>query len=306
MNWICATKFTADGHYVGYCARFIRPTGLINNSYVSDNTIIIRFMIIDFHTHIFPQPKGAAILSDLSGRAAISHYTDGSLDSLLQSMQQSGIKVSFVSRISTRPEGVATVNLWLQKNIQEGIWPMATVHPELPDLEVYIATLKNMGFKGIKLHLDYQGCYADDRKMYPVYEAAQALRLPILFHAGLDRGLPPPVRATPRRLLNVHQKFQNLTMIAAHMGGEDNYDETETHLLGTNIYFDTSFVLRIMGKSTLKRFFSKHPIDRFLFGTDSPFTDQTTELNYFWDLPFLNQDSKEKILGLNAVKLMDL
>ena len=263
-------------------------------------------MIIDFHTHIFPRHKGAALLSDLSDRADISHYTNGSLDSLLKSMQQSGIKVSFVSRITTRPESVASVNLWLHKNIREGIWPMATVHPELPDLEAYIATLKNMGFKGIKLHLDYQGFYADDRKMYPVYEAAQALKLPILFHAGLDRGLPPPIRATPRRLLTVHQEFPNLTMIAAHMGGEDNYDETENHLLGTNIYFDTSFVLRIMEQSRLKRFFSKHPTERFLFGTDSPFTDQTTELNYFRNLPFLNQDAKEKILGLNAAKLMDL
>ena len=232
-------------------------------------------MIIDFHTHIFPRHKGAALLSDLSDRADISHYTNGSLDSLLKSMQQSGIKVSFVSRITTRPESVASVNLWLHKNIQEGIWPMATVHPELPDLEAYIDTLKNM---------------KQNRQ----------------FHAGLDRGLPPPIRATPRRLLTVHEEFPNLTMIAAHMGGEDNYDETENHLLGTNIYFDTSFVLRIMEQSRLKRFFSKHPTERFLFGTDSPFTDQTTELNYFRNLPFLNQDAKEKILGLNAAKLMDL
>lgn len=268
--------------------------------------VIIHFMFIDFHAHIFPRAKGAAILSDLSVRADISHYTDGSLESLVQSMKRSGITASVVSRITTRPEGVASVNTWLQKSTQDCIWPMATLHPELADLQNYMATLKNLGFKGIKLHLDYQGVYADDRKMYPVYEAAQALKLPILFHAGLDRGLPPPVRATPERLLTIHQEFPNLTIIAAHMGGEDNYDETETHLLGTSIYFDTAFVLRIMEKNTLKRFFSKHPIDRFLFGTDSPFTDQATELNYFLDLPFLSQDEKDKILGLNAVKLMDL
>ncbi|MCK5100584.1 MAG: amidohydrolase family protein [Desulfobacteraceae bacterium] len=263
-------------------------------------------MFIDFHTHIFPRNKGAAILSDLSGRADIPHYTDGSLESLLQSMKQANIKMSLVSRITTQPERVKSVNSWLHESIREGIQPMAAIHPDMPDLEDYIDTLKDLGFKGIKIHPDYQGLYVDDGKMYPVYDTAQALQLPILFHAGLDRGLPPPVHATPRRLLNVHQQFPNLTMIAAHMGGEDNYDDTETYLLGTDIYLDTAFVLKIMKKDTLRRFFSKHPVERFLFGTDSPFTDQATELNYLLDLPFLTQNAKDKISGQNAANLLKL
>jgi hypothetical protein len=46
-----------------------------------------------------------------------------------------------------------------------------------------------------------------------------------------------------------------------------------------------------------------HPIDRFLFGTDSPFTDQFTELNYLQSLPFLSQDAKDNITGKNAAEL---
>ncbi|WP_304511657.1 amidohydrolase family protein [Desulfobacula sp.] len=263
-------------------------------------------MVIDFHTHIFPRHKGSAILSDLSNRSDISHYTNGSLESLLQSMKQAGIEISLVSRITTHPKQVISVNQWLHKCIREGIRPMAAIHPDIPDLDAYMGTLKDLGFKGIKFHPDYQGFYVDDRKMYPVYEAAQALQLPVLFHAGLDRGLPPPVHATPRRLLIVHQQFPDLTMIAAHMGGEDNYDDTKTYLLGTDVYLDTAFVLRIMEKDALAHFFSKHPIERFLFGTDSPFTDQSTELNYFLDLPFLTQDAKDKILGQNAADLLNL
>ena len=183
---------------------------------------------------------------------------------------------------------------------------MASIHPAIPDLENYLETLKAQGFKGIKFHPDYQGFYADDRQMYPVYEIAQTLKLPVLFHAGMDRGLPPPVRATPERLLNVHRQFPDLKMIAAHMGGEDNYEETETYLFGTEIYLDTSFVLRVMERGILKRFFSRHPVERFLFGTDNPFTDQTTELTYFQDLPFLTQKEKDKILGANAARLFNI
>jgi predicted TIM-barrel fold metal-dependent hydrolase len=181
---------------------------------------------------------------------------------------------------------------------------MATFHPDQPEGETYIEELKNAGFKGIKLHPDYQGFYADDKRMYPYYDIVQALELPILFHAGLDRGLPPPFKAMPRHLLKVHRDFPRLKMIAAHMGGEDNYDETEASLLGTDIYLDTAFVLRIMDENILKRFFQKHPIERFLFGTDSPFTDQMTELQFLKNLSFLTPSQKEKVAGENAAKLL--
>jgi uncharacterized protein len=263
-------------------------------------------MVIDIHTHVFPSNKGSAILSELSGRAEIEHYSDGSVESLLHSMEQAGISLSLVSRITTRAEGVPSINDWLLECRRDGIQPMAAIHPAVPDLEHYLQTLSSQGFKGIKIHPDYQGFYADDRQVYPVYEIAQSLKLPILFHAGLDRGLPPPVRATPARLLKVHRQFPNLKMIAAHMGGEDNYEETETCLLGRDVYLDTAFVLRVMRRETLKRFFSKHPVDRFLFGTDSPFTDQATELDYFQRLPFLTQDEKDKILEVNASTLFHL
>ena len=263
-------------------------------------------MVIDVHTHVFPHEVGPTILSELSSRAEIEYYSDGSVESLLHSMRQAGISISLVSRITTHAERVPEINSWLLENRREDILPMAAIHPDSPDLENYLETLKIEGFKGIKLHLDYQGFYADEKKMCPVYEIAQSLGLPILFHAGLDRGLPPPIRVTPKRLLNVHRQFPDLKIIAAHMGGEDNYDETETYLLGTDIYLDTSYVLRIMGEETLKRFISKHPVKRILFGTDSPFTDQATELKYLQNLSFLDQDAKDKILGKNAANLLNL
>lgn len=263
-------------------------------------------MIIDFHTHIFPPRNAAVILSRLSDEASISHYTDGTKQSLLDSMKKAGIHLSLVSRITTRPEQVAPVNRWLHDNMQDEIWPMATFHPDSPVGPEDLGALMAMGFKGVKLHLDYQGIDADDRRMYPFYEAAQTAEMPLLFHAGLDRGLPPPVRATPERLYKIHRQFPHLVMIAAHMGGEDNYDETETYLFGTDIYLDTAFVLRIMDKRILERFFRKHSIERFLFGSDSPFTDQSTELDFLLNLPFLTQDAKEKIVGQNAANLLNI
>ena len=263
-------------------------------------------MVIDFHTHVFPRQKAPDILSKLLNKYDILNFADGTMNGLLHSMQQAGIQLALISRITVHPEQVTAVNDWLLGCRRKNLLPMATLHPDQPEGEAYVDDLKKAGFKGIKLHPDYQGFYADDRRMYPFYEAAQALQIPVLFHAGLDRGLAPPFKAMPKQLLKVHQDFPRLNLIAAHMGGEDNYDETEATLLGTDIYLDTAFVLRIVDEKILKRFFQKHPIERFLFGTDSPFTDQKTELQFLYSLPFLTPSQKDKIAGQNAARLMNI
>jgi predicted TIM-barrel fold metal-dependent hydrolase len=263
-------------------------------------------MVIDFHTHIFPRSKAPDILSRLWRDFDIPNFADGTIHGPLNSMENTEIQLALVSRITIHPGQVRAVNKWLLGHRRQNILPMATLHPDQPEGAGYLEDLKGAGFKGIKLHPDYQGFYADDRRMYPFYEAAQALQMPVLFHAGLDRGLTPPFKAMPGHLLKVHRDFPRMGMIAAHMGGEDNYAETEALLLGTEIYLDTAFVLKIMDETILRRFFQKHPIERFLFGTDSPFTDQGTELQFLNALPFLTPSQKEKIAGENATKLLDL
>jgi predicted TIM-barrel fold metal-dependent hydrolase len=261
-------------------------------------------MYIDFHTHIFPRRKAPAVLHDLSAKKGIPHFADGTLHGLLRSMEHSTVDLSLISRITTRKDNVAAVNRWLLGCARPGVRPMATVHPDSPVSAGDLEEMKRQGFTGVKLHPDYQGFFADDPRMYPFYEAAQATQMPVLFHAGLDRGLPPPVHAMPSELLKVHRRFPDMIMVAAHMGGENNYEETEAHLLGEAIHLDTSFVLRIMPPEILRRFFSRHPIERILFGSDSPFTDQATEFNFLLDLPFLTTSQKEKVAGGNAAAIL--
>ena len=259
--------------------------------------------IIDFHTHIFPSDMAAKTLEDMNKRS-IPSYTDGTLPGLIHSMDAAGIDISVVSRITTRPELVESINEWLLSTKQDGIHPLATWHPDLPVDEDHLKRLRDEGFKGFKLHPDYQGFIVDDKGMFPFYEAVQKERMFVLFHAGLDRGLPGPLNAPPERLVKIHEAFPDLTMILAHMGGEEIYDRTEKCVLGRDIYLDTSFILRKMPLNTLERFVNRHPIERFLFGTDSPWVDQNLDLKFFLSLPFLTEAAKEKILGTNAARLV--
>lgn len=95
-------------------------------------------------------------------------------------------------------------------------------------------------------------------------------------------------------------------MIVAHLGGEEAYAETAVHLLGKDVYMDTSFVLRGMPAQFRERFLREHPADRLLFASDSPWTDQREELEFLLRLPYLTESEREKICYSNAARLLGL
>ncbi len=263
-------------------------------------------MKIDFHTHIYPDRVAAKTVAAVRQRAGVEAYTDGTLEGLKRSMAAAGIDLSVVAAVATRPEQVSSIQKWLTSIRQPGIETLATLHPAAPQNSDQIKTLKREGFRGFKLHPDYQDFFVDEPRMYPIYETIAAEGMFILFHAGVDRGLPHPVHATPKRLAAVHEDIPELCMIVAHLGGEEAYEEAAEHLLGRDLYMDTSFVLRKMPRKFLERFLKEHPSDRLLFASDSPWTDQAEELQFLLQLPFLTESDKEKISCSNAARLLGL
>lgn len=261
---------------------------------------------IDFHTHIYPDRLALSTVSAVRERAGIDAYTDGTLEGLKRSMVSAGIDLSVVAAVPTRPEQVVSVQRWLTAIRQPGIEALAAMHPADPLSPGQMRRLKQKGFRGFKFHPDYQDFFVDDPRMYPLYESVAAEGMFILFHAGVDRGLPHPVHGTPGRLAAAHRAVPELCMIAAHLGGEDAYEETAAHLLGQDVYLDTSFVLRKMPAAFRERFLREHPVERLLFGSDSPWTDQGEELRFLLQLPYLTERDKEKICFYNAARLLGL
>jgi uncharacterized protein len=261
---------------------------------------------IDFHTHIYPDNVALKTVSAVCERSSIDAYSDGTLEGLKKSMAAAGIDLSVVAAVATKPEQVASIQRWLTAIRQPGITTLAAMHPDDPLNSEQIKMLRREGFRGFKLHPDYQDFFVDDRRMYPLYEAVAAEGMFILFHAGMDRGLPHPVHATPKRIAAVHKALPELCMIVAHLGGEGAYEETAVHLLGRNLYLDTSFVLRKIPGTFLERFLKEHPPERLVFASDSPWTDQGEELQFLLQLPFLTESDKEKICFSNAAWLLGL
>jgi predicted TIM-barrel fold metal-dependent hydrolase len=76
--------------------------------------------------------------------------------------------------------------------------------------------------------------------MLKIYDYAFEKGLIILHHAGFDPAFKPPYRSSPKQFRNIARAMKGGTLIAAHFGGQSQWNEVEEYLVGENIYLDTS------------------------------------------------------------------
>jgi predicted TIM-barrel fold metal-dependent hydrolase len=262
-------------------------------------------MIIDFHVHCFNDELAAKAVPQLAKGANIIARLDGTVRSLKESMKKAGVDKSVVLSIATKPSQTEKINSWTGIIQDDSIIGFGSIHPDNENWKDELLKLKENGIKGIKLHPDYQKFFVDDKKMYPIYELAVELGLIVLFHAGVDIGLPEPYHANPERLRRVIDAFPEGKFVAAHMGGYSYWDEVEKYLVGTNFYFDTSYSLSFMDEAQARRIIDNHGYKKILFATDSPWGDQSEEIQRIRELA-LGCEVESAILGLNAMELLGI
>lgn len=263
-------------------------------------------MLIDFHTHAFPDaiaPRAMAKLSDASG--GLIHYTDGTAGGLCSRMRESGVDRSVVLSIATNAHQQKSVNDFAARlNEREEFVAFGSVFPFAPDAFEELERIAAMGLRGIKLHPDYQGFSVDDPALFPLYKKISSLGLITVFHAGVDYGFAPPYGNTPERLLRALAHF-DAPVVAAHWGGVGCYESVLSHLAGSEVYFDTSFGHGQMPKYYAEKLVERHGTERLLFGTDSPWHTAEMELRLLSSLG-LAKDEWENISHKNAARLLGL
>lgn len=267
----------------------------------------IVIMIIDTHTHAFPDALAPRAMESLSASAEVEPFTDGTCAGVRASMRRAGVDISVIAPIATKPSQVRSINRWAAEVSRENddLICFGSIHPDQDDWQSEIDMLVADGVKGVKFHPDYQLFFVDEPRLNPIYRALADAGLIVLFHAGVDIGLPPPVHCTPDRLAKVLDEVSNLTIIAGHMGGYQCWDEVYQYLTGRDLYFDTSYSLTDMGAESMTSMIRAHGLHRVMFATDSPWTDQAAELEGIRALD-LTSDEIEAVLGGNASRLLGL
>lgn len=277
-------------------------------------------MIIDFHTHIYPDHLAARTLEVLTASAkGVIPHTDATVSGLLSGMEKSGIDKSVILPVATRKGQFDTINRFA-KGINESydnLISFGGIHPDDDDIEGKLGFLSENGFKGIKIHPDYTDTFIDDERYVRIITLCQRLGLTVVTHGGKDVAYPV-VHCTPQRgrrmLERVYENtgFDEPFVVFAHLCGADRIDEVERYLVGQNCYLDISCSFKGIGKFSqlcdeeIVRIIKLHGADKILFASDSPWNDQLAYQERMRSLGGISDGEKEMIFHQNAERLLGL
>ena len=264
-------------------------------------------MLIDFHTHCFPEKIASRAIEKLArASGGFVPHTNGTVESLKERMAEDGISAAVVLNIATNEHQQKSVNDYaISINNKKDIFSFGSVFPFSADAFDELERIKDAGLLGVKLHPDYQGFCVDDEQLFPLYKKISSLGLITVFHAGFDYGFPPPYGGMPKAMAKAASRFDT-PVVAAHWGGINCNEEVLKHLCGLeNVYFDCSFGYSMMPRYFAEKILEKHGADKILFGTDTPWHTAELELRLLNNLG-IGQEDMEKITHKNAEKLLKI
>lgn len=261
-------------------------------------------MVIDFHTHCFPDKIASRAMEILSDTSGLIPYTDGTAKGLASLMKKDGVDKSVVLNIATNKDQQTAVNNFAASINGDTFIAFGSVFPTAENALEELERIHALGLKGVKFHPEYQNFFVDDEKMKPIYKKISALGLICVFHAGEDYGYMHPYHATPERISKALSWFDS-PVVAAHWGSQGMGQDTLKYLCGTDIYMDTAFGYGTTPKPIQKAIIEKHGTDKILFASDCPWHAPSMELHQLSTLS-LSDTEKEKVLGGNAKKLLGI
>lgn len=258
--------------------------------------------IIDSHTHCFADSIAPRAMAELSKAIPYPPAHDGTFSGLLAAQKEKGIDISIVAPIATKPTQNDTINEWAAAIACPEIRCMGTIHPRTENYRDVIRKIKDLGLVGIKFHPEYQDYYIDDESVYPMYEYAAELGLPMMFHTGADIAYKPPYKASPERTRKMVKAFPGAVIIAAHLGGNWIYDEALEALSDTGVYVDLAATCYTVTGEKLKNLINAWGFERVLFATDSPWTQPEAGISALKECG-LEDGQLEAVFHKNAEKI---
>ncbi|MDO4547815.1 MAG: amidohydrolase family protein [Clostridia bacterium] len=259
-------------------------------------------MIIDTHTHIFPDPIAVKATEATSGFYGIPMEAEGSLARLLRLENEAGVDMCVVCSAATTSKQTQSVNDYIASTVAEHcdfLRGLGAMHQDYPDKADEVKRIKSLGLRGIKIHPDIQRVAINDRRFFAMYEAMQEMGLTLLAHTGDTRY----TNSNPEQVLDVLDNFPRLSFVGAHFGCWSNWDEGSRALCRRdNISVDCSSSLYALEPSLARDILRRYGADRVMFGSDFPMWTPAEELGRL-DKLRLTGDEKDKVLYKTAKRV---
>ena len=266
-------------------------------------------MIIDFHTHAFPDKLAPKALPVLAGRVGYAPFGDGTVSDLIRTMDESGIDRSVICNIATNPKQQTNVNNFALETLEkypDRLIPLASINPFSDNINEELNRMKAAGISGIKLHPDYMELPLDAPEFDPIFDRCTELGFFIIIHAGFDVCSPHRIHATPDMILRRLARNTGIRLVCAHYGSNMMWDEMEQKLCGKNLWIDTSMgMLEGLSPLQARRILESHDPTKILFATDFPWCSPKANIDFIRSLG-LSDELTECIFHRNAEALLGL
>lgn len=279
-------------------------------------------MIIDFHTHIFPEQvrnhRKEIAAKDKTFRSLFSSTNSRmvSAEELVAAMDESGVDISVVMGIGWENMDVCKVsNDYIIEAIHK--FPMrlkgfCSVNPIYGEEAIEeIHRCADYGLTGIgELHPDSQGFDISDKKlMGPLIDKARELTMPIVIHSSEPVGHDYPGKGsvTPDLLYKLALNFPEARLVFAHWGGGLPFYELmpEVPDLMKNVFFDTAASPFLYKEEIFRSVTNIIGYDRVVFGTDFPLLEQNRVIRQLINAG-ISDEAKEAIFYKNGLNVLGI
>ncbi len=262
-------------------------------------------MLIDAHCHIMPDRLAAAIrrFFDDLGMTTLA-YAGVTLPDVIQAQHEAGTAGFWALPYAHRAGVAGSLNAWMAAHVHPlpGAVAAATFHPDDDDLAGLVDhAFGALGLRAAKLHCSVGRFAPDDRRLTPLWSAAETRALPVVVHAGhgID-GRTHGHELEPIRC--VAERHPDLRLVIAHSAlpdvdaALDLLEEFPALLADLTSAGEWDYPLPIARLEKLH--------DRILFGSDCPNTTLTVgaAAAYVRELG-LSDAALRAVLGENAWRL---
>jgi len=220
---------------------------------------------------------------------------------------------------------------------------LAAVAPQAPDIAAreLERAIKTLGLKGALINSHTRGEYMDDQKFWPIFEALEALDVPLYLHPrdpsekmvapyipalllGPAWGFAAEAGLHALRLIfsGVFDRFPNLRIVLGHLGEgipfylsrlDKRYieDECPTRVKLKQMpsaYFRQNFVVTTTGVNWAPAVLFCQEVlgeDKVLFGADHPYEDQKEALDLVKQIPMADE-TRALLYGGNARRVFKI
>jgi predicted TIM-barrel fold metal-dependent hydrolase len=257
--------------------------------------------IVDGHVHVWPDAIAARALGHPSPE--LPRFGDGTVASLLRTMNGAGIDRAACLAVADTPERVVAANDFVGSLDPARFVSIGTVHPGLSVGENR-ASLQASGARAVKLHPLFQGYSLDDERLQPLLDSLQG-ELPVIAHVGDGGEAQVGSGCTPEMLLEIVERFPRLDIVACHFGGYRRLDDAERLLVGRSIYLDTSWPpgLASLDPDRVRSIVDRHGPERIIFGSDWPMADPAAEVEAVVSLGYSTAET-DAMLGGTLSRLL--